>query len=311
MTTTRPFRFGVSARASWEPDGWRWLARTAEATGYSTLLMADHLVDMLPPLIPLASAAEITSELRFGTLVLNNDFHHPAWLAREVATLDALTGGRFELGVGAGHMKSEYDEVGLVFDPAGVRVDRLAESVDLVRRLLAGETVTHAGEHYHLDGHRCFPIPSTPVPLLIGGNGTRLLRLAAEAADIVGFAGFHQVHGTGDVSLSHFTAAGLEDRLGVVRAAAGPRFDDLELNLLVQVVVVSDDRRAEAQKLAGHFPALTVDELLDSPFLLLGTHQQMVDQLLERRERFGLSYVVVFEQAHVSLAPVVEQLTGR
>ena len=311
MTTARPFRFGVSARASWEPDAWRRLARTAESAGYSTLLLADHLTDMLPPLIPLASAAEVTSTLRFGTFVLNNDFHHPAWLAREVATLDALTGGRFELGMGAGHMKSEYDEVGSTFDAAGVRVDRLVESVGLVRRLLAGETVSHEGEHYRLDAHRCFPVPASPVPLLIGGNGTRLLRLAAQVADIVGFAGFHQVHGTSDVALSHFTAAGLEDRLEVVRAAAGGRFDDLELNVLVQVVVVSDDRRAEAEKLEQHFPGLTVDELLDSPFVLIGTHDQIAEQLVERRERFGLSYVVVFEPAHAALAPVVEQLAGR
>ena len=311
MTTTRPFRFGVSCRASWEPEAWRQLARTAEATGYSTLLVADHLTDMYPPMLPFASAAEITSTLRFGTFVLNNDFHHPAWVAREAATLDALTGGRFELGMGAGHMKSEYDEVGLGFDAAGVRVRRLVESVDVVRRLLAGETVTHAGEHYRLDGHRCFPVPPSPVPLLIGGNGTHLLRLAAETADIVGFAGFHQVHGTSDVALSHFSAAGLEDRLAVVRAAAGARFDELELNVLVQVVIVSDDRRAEAERLAEQFPALTVDDLLDSPFLLLGTHQQMVEQLVERRERFGVSYVAVFEPAHVDLAPVVEQLAGR
>jgi probable F420-dependent oxidoreductase len=311
VSSPRPFRFGVTARSSWEPDEWRRLALEVEAAGFSTLLLADHLTDILPPLLPLASAAEITTTLRFGTFVLNNDFHHPAWLAREVATLDALTAGRFELGMGAGHMKAEYDEVGLAFDPDGVRVDRLVESVGLVRRLLAGETVTHRGTHYRLDGHRCFPVPAAPVPVLVGGNGTRLLQLAATASDIVGFVGFHQVHGTRDVALSHFTAAGLDDRLGVVRAAAGPRFDALELNALVQVVVVTDDRRTEALKLAEHFPGLTVDELLDSPFVLIGTHEQMVEQLLERREWFGLSYVVVFEAAHRALAPVVEQLTGR
>jgi len=192
-----------------------------------------------------------------------------------------------------------------------VRVDRLVESVGLVQRLLAGETVTHTGTHYRLDGHRCFPVPTAPVPLLIGGNGTRLLQLAAQAADIVGFAGFHQVHGTSDVSLSHFTSAGLHDRLGVVRDAAADRFDDLELNVLVQVVTVTDDRRAEAERLAGLFPSLTADDLLDSPFVLIGTRAQMVEQLLERRERFGLSYVVVFEPAHVDMAPVVEELAGR
>jgi len=310
MPAPRPFRFGVSARFAWAPDAWRDLAHDSESTGFDTLLLADHLSDMLPPMVPLASAAEVTTTLRLGTLVLNNDFHHPAWLAREAAALDALTGGRFELGMGAGHMKAEYDQVGLPFDRAGVRVDRLVESVAVVRSLLAGEQVTHAGDHYTLAGHRCFPMPAGPIPLLIGGNGTRVLQLAATAADIVGFTGFHQVEGTRDTGLSHFTAAGLDDRIAVVRAAAGERFAELELNLLVQVVTVTRDRRAAAEAMTTRLPGMSVDEILDSPFLLLGTLGQIADQLVERRERFAVSYIAVFEPAHRALAPVVERLAG-
>ena len=213
--------------------------------------------------------------------------------------------------MGAGHMKSEYDEVGKPFDRAGVRVDRLVESAGLVQALLAGDEVTHAGEHYTLAGHRCSPVPTTPIPLLIGGNGTRVLQFAATAADIVGFTGFHQVEGTADVALSHFTAAGLAERIEVVREAAGDRFDDLELNVLVQVVIITGDRRAAAESMVSRLPGGTVDDLLDSPFLLIGTHDQIAGQLVENRERFGISYVAVFEPAHRDLAPVVERLAGR
>jgi probable F420-dependent oxidoreductase len=308
----RPFRFGLSSRTSWTPAGWRDLARRVESSGFATLLLADHLADGLPPpFTPLVSAAEATSRLRVGTLVLNNDFHHPVWLAREAATLDLISAGRFELGMGAGHMKSEYDAAGLRFDRAGVRVDRLTESVGILRRLLAGETVVHDGEHFTVRDHRCFPLPDGPIPMLIGGNGTRVLQLAATTADIVGFTGFSQREGTTEVRLDRFTAAGLADRVEVVRTAAGDRFAELELNLLVQLVAVTDDRRSVAARFLDRVGgALTVDDLLDSPFLLIGTHDQIAEQLVERRERFGISYIAVFEPALDAIAPVVERLAG-
>src|SRR6476660_2423218 len=182
MSAVHPFRFGVSLNHAPDRRSWQRQSRRAEAVGFDTLLVADHLVDTLSPLAALLTAAEATDRLRFGTFVMNNDFRHPVLLAREAATLGLLTEGRFELGLGAGHMKPEYEQAGIAFDRARVRVDRLAESVAVIRRLLDGEEVTHHGEHYDVDGHRAWPIlePAHRVPMLVGGNGRRVLSIAAQ-----------------------------------------------------------------------------------------------------------------------------------
>jgi probable F420-dependent oxidoreductase len=285
----RPFRFGVSIPSAGSRREWQEKARRAEASGFDVLLVADHLDALFPPLAALVSAADATERLRVGTFVVNNDFRHPVLLARDAATVDLLTDGRFELGLGAGHMKHEYDEAGLHFDPPAVRVARLGESVRIVKQLLSGEETTYVGEHYTVRAHRSFPTPAQPrVPILVGGNGRRLLQLAAREADIVGFTGFSQVEGTRDVSLSHFTAAGAARRVAWVRECAGLRFDQLELNALIQRVGVDDDR--------------------GSPFVLAGSPAAMADALRERREQLGLSYFVVFEPAMDTFAPVIARL---
>jgi probable F420-dependent oxidoreductase len=302
----RPFRFGVSVRSATGAKDWRAKARRAQAAGFDTLLIADHLVEgMHAPLAPLVVVAEATDRLRVGTFVLNNDFRHPVVLAREAATVDLLTDGRLELGLGAGHMKFEYEEAGLRFDPPGVRVARMAESVEIIRRLLDGEEVTFGGEHYDIRGHRCFPVPARHVPLLVGGNGRRVLETAARQADIVGFTGFSQVEGEPRVNPSHFT----DERLGVqiewIRAAAGDRFAQLELNTLVQGITVTDDRHAAAAAVQGLVPSLTVDDILSSPYSLIGTAQEIADQMLDRRNRLGISYLTVFEKDLDQMADVI------
>ncbi len=307
---TRPFRFGVSVSDAADARAWREQAKAAEALGYDVLLVADHLTDTLSPLPALVSAADATSTLKVGTFVLANDFRNPVLVAREAATVDLLSDGRFELGLGAGHMKSEYDEVGIPFRTAGARVERLEESVRIVRALLDGGAVSFAGEHYELAGHQIYPRRPS-IPLLVGGNGNRVLALAASHADIVGFVGAHQVEGTGDVALSHFGAAGLADRLAVVRAAAGERFTELELNVLVQAVLVTDDPRDAAEEVSRRVQGLSPDTALESPFLLLGEIEEIADALLARRERFGISYVVVFGTAMEAFGPVVDRLRGR
>lgn len=306
---TRPFRFGVSVSDAPDRRAWQEQARAAEALGYDVLLVADHLTDMLAPFPALVAAADATSTLKVGTFVLANDFRHPALVAREAATVDLLSDGRFELGLGAGHMKSEYDEVGVPFRTAGARVQRLEESVQVVRALLDGEAVTFAGEHYELAGHHVHP-RRPRVPLLVGGNGNRVLALAARHADIVSFVGCHQVEGSSDVALSHFSAAGLEDRLAIVRAAASDRFTELELNVLVQAVLVTDDRGGAADELSRQVAGLSPEAALASPFLLLGSPEEIAEDLLARRERFGISYVVVFGAAMETFAPVVDRLRG-
>jgi probable F420-dependent oxidoreductase len=308
----RPFRFGVSVWTAGSREEWRAKARRAEELGYSTLLVPDHLAAIFPPLVPLISAAEATTRLRVGTLVLNNDFRHPVLVAREAATIDLLTDGRLELGIGAGHMRSEYEQAGIPLDPAGTRIDRLTESVAIIKGLLAGETVTFSGQHYRVAGHTGHPTPvqQPHPPLLIGGNNRRVLELAGREADIVGFTGFGQT-AAGTIKLSAFTSAGTAERIGWVREAAGDRFDQLELNALVQSVIITDDRRAAAEEATQRLPGLTPEEILDGPYLLIGTVDQIVGDLLARREQLGISYYVVFEPAMEALAPVVERLAGK
>jgi probable F420-dependent oxidoreductase len=244
--------------------------------------------------------------------VLNNDFRHPVLVAREAATVDLLTDGRLQLGLGAGSIKSEYDEAGLRFDRGGTRVERLAEAVTIVKRLLQGERVTFAGRHYRVSGHAIAPLPAQKPhpPILIGGNGRKLLALAAREADIVGLSGltFRQ-GGAVPPDLSGWRVAAIDERIGLLREIMGDA--RLELNALVQRVVVTDDRRKAAEELAQRWTQLTCDEILGSPYLLIGTVDQMVEDLQARRARWGISYYVVHEPYTDALAPVVARLAGR
>ena len=310
----REIRFGISTGGATSRAEWQERARRVEALGYDILLTADHLVDdAFPPLLPLVSAADVTERLRVGTYVVNNDFRHPVLLAREAAALGMLTDGRFLLGLGAGHMKSEYDEAGIPFDGGAVRVDRLEESVAIVRGLLDGDEVTHAGEHYTVTGHTGWPT-APRVPLLIGGNGRRVLALGARAADAVGFVGFSHDRDATEVRLSHFTADGLDEQVAWVRENAGDRFDDLELTALVQIALVTDDRRAAATAVAERLGQLTVEQILDSPYLFLGTAPQIAEQVRAARERWGITTWVSFaerprsDQTLETLVPVIEAL---
>src|SRR5215813_12791618 len=261
----RRFRFGVSMAMASSAAEWQAKARRAEALCYSALLIPDHLADCLSPWTALTAAAMATEQLRVGTFVLNNDFRHPALIAREAATLDLLSRGRLELGLGAGHMRREYDEAGMSFDPASVRVDRLGESLAIVKALPARE------------------------------------------ADIVGLAGFSPRRGGTENDLSAFTADGIETKLALIKEGAHYRLPEVELNALVQQVMVTHHRRSAAEEMPLR-RRLSAEEILDSPFLLIGTHDQIAEALVGRRERYGISYWVVFEPAMEALAPVVARL---
>ena len=308
----KPFRFGINARTIGAAAEWTDRARMFEDQGYATLNLPDHLVAMLAPLPALATAAAATRRLRVGTMVLNNDFRHPVVLAREAATLDLLSDGRVELGLGAGHMKVEYDEVGLAFDRGRVRVERLAEAVVIVKRLFTGEPVTYDGRHYRVTGHTIHPRPvqRPRPPILIGGNGPRLLTLAAAEADIVGLTGITFARGGVTPDFSGFRAADVDTRVQLVRDVAGARVDQLELNALLQRVVIGE-RRALAEELTQRWSALSVEDVLARPFVLLGSVEAMVDQLQAQRARWGISYYVVQEPYAAALAPVVARLAGR
>jgi probable F420-dependent oxidoreductase len=291
----RPMRFGLHTALPRGPE-FAEFAIAVEESGFDALTIPDHLAASLSPFAGAATACAVTSRLRTGTLVLNNDLRHPVDTAREAASVAALSGGRFELGLGAGHMKSEYDAGGLKFDPAGVRVDRLIESVSVISSLLTGASVDLDGAHYcvRAGAGELVASPGVDVPLLIGGNGTRVLQLAGRVADIAGLAGFSHNHDATAVRLTHFDSAGLQDRIAVVRGAAGDRFDAIELNALIQAVVHTDDPAAAAADLAGQFGA-DPELLRESPFVLLGTYEQMAQTLLERQHRFGISYWTVFD----------------
>jgi probable F420-dependent oxidoreductase len=301
MTTdahrSRPLRFGLHTGLPRGAD-FGVFAKSVQDAGFDVLTIPDHLVASVSPFAGATAAAVATERLHVGTLVLNNDFRHPVDTARESATIAAVSAGRFELGLGAGHMKSEYDAAGLRFDSGKRRVDRLVESVDVIRPLLAGEPVDIDGEHYcvRAEAGALVAAPGVPVPLLVGGNGTRVLQLAGRVADIVGLAGFRHNRDATKVELTHFDAAGLEDRIGIVRDAAGDRFDAIELNALIQFVVHTDDREASAAELAAAFGGISPAFVLDSPFVLLGTHEQMAEALTERQQRFGVSYWTVFDE---------------
>ncbi|HEX2440161.1 MAG TPA: TIGR03621 family F420-dependent LLM class oxidoreductase [Methylomirabilota bacterium] len=308
----RPFRFGVSVRSSLSGPEWIALARRVEGLGYATLSLPDHLTERPAPFPALTAAATATTRLRVGTLVLNNDFRHPVLLAREAATLDWASAGRFELGLGAGYVKSEYDEAGLAYDRGAIRVERLAESITIVKRLFEGEAVTVHGRHYRVTGHTLFPRPvqRPRPPILVGGNGPRLLALASAEADIVGFSGITFADAGTRPELSGFRAAAVDERIERVRAAAGSRPVAPELNALIQRVVVTDDRRAAATSLAQRWTALSVEQILESPFVLLGSTGEIAEQLVARRARWGFSYFVVFDDVLEAFAPIVARLAG-
>jgi probable F420-dependent oxidoreductase len=311
----KPFRFGVNVRGTRSRAEWVEKARKIEELGYSALTVPDHLTDLFAPMPAALSAAEATKHLRVGTNVLNNDLRHPVLVAREAATVDLLTDGRLQLGLGAGSLRSEYDQAGLGFDPGGTRVERLAEAVTIIKGLLKGEQVTFAGRHYRVTGHTIAPLPvqRPHPPILIGGNGPRLLALAAREADIVGFSGItFRRGGAAPPDLSGWRVSGVDERVQLVREAAGAeRYAQLELNALVQRVVETDDRSKAAEELTSRWSQLTPGEILQSPYVLIGTVDQMVEDLKLRRERWGISYYVIFEPYLDAFAPVVARLAGK
>jgi probable F420-dependent oxidoreductase len=307
------FRFSLQAVVAASRHEWVELARQVEGAGFDLLVTADHLGGPFSALVPLATAAEVTSTLRLGVMVLNNDFHHPALLAREAATLDLLSQGRIELGLGAGHSRPEYERAGIAFDSPGTRVARLGEAVQVLRRLLDGDTVTFVGDHYRLYDERCQPAPlQSHVPLLVGGGGTRVLGIGARYADAVGFTGLGRTLADGHRhDPSGFAPAAVDEQVAAVRTAAGERFGSLELQALVQAVVITDRPRQAAETLCDQIPGMTVAAVLATPYLLVGSVEEVVDRLVERRERWGFSHYTVRRDALLDIEPVVAALAGQ
>lgn len=306
----RPFRFGVQAFAATSATAWSDLARRAEAAGYSTLLVSDHVYyPQLAPIPAMMAAAAVTERLRVGTLVLANDFRHPALLASELATVDVLSGGRVEIGIGAGWAIDDYQGLGLPYDAPGVRVARLAEAIEVIKRCFTGEPFSCEGSHYRLIGHVGAPSPvqRPHPPILVGGGGPRMLALAAATADIVGINGVL----TGRPSaamMASMAAASVTDRLAVLRSEAGDRMAGIELNVNVYFQGFGD-RDALASRFAKGMGIAPTD-VLEMPYALVGTPDEMIADLLARRDRWGFSYIVIQEEHLDAFAPVVAALSG-
>jgi probable F420-dependent oxidoreductase len=304
------FRFAVHASHAESGEAWAATARRAEELGYAALLVPDHLGRQLSPIAALSAAATVTSHLRIGSYVFANDFRHPLVLAREAATLDLLSNGRFELGLGAGWRTDDYRQLGYLYASPGRRIDRLEEAVVLVKRLLAGERVTHHGDHYRVDGARVAPRPiqRPHPPIIMGGGGPRMLRLAAREADIVGLIPQFSPHGR--PIMTDVTEAAAERKAALVRATAGPRADRLVLDLFIaDAGLVGSGRPLPASLAAATKEAATA--LLRSPYFLYGTLRALRERLERRRERTGISAYSIPQGAMEAMAPLVEALAGR
>ncbi len=311
MTHPRPFRFGVLAAKARSSSEWKDTARKAEDLGYSTLLMPDHFGDQLSPIAALSTAAAVTETLRVGALVFANDFRHPAVLAKETATLDLLSDGRLEVGLGAGWMMEDYTATGIHEDRPGVRIDRLIEAVAVLRGLWGGEAFSFDGDHYTISEMVGRPRPAQAggPPIIVGGGGRRVLSTAARLADIVGVNPNVGEGKVGPEAIASMSADATEQKLGWVREAAGDRFDDIEISILKFVTIVTDDRDGVAAKVGGAM-GMDAATLLASPHTLVGSAEQVADELIEQRERWQGSYVTVQSDAIDTFAPVVAALAG-
>ena len=311
MATDRRFRFGAQLSFAGSHEEWAAKARRVEELGYATLCVPDHFDDQLAPVPALVAAAGATTTLRIGTLVLANDYRHPLLVAKEAATVDLLSGGRLELGLGPGWLASDYQQSGIGLDPPSVRIDGLEEALAVVKGLLGGGKFSFCGRYYTVTDHPGTPLPvqRPRPPILVGGGGRRILSLAAREADIVS-VNFDLRSGSIGTQLgATATAEATAEKVGWVREAAGDRFDDVELSYTAYLTMVTEDRQAVAAGLGSGF-GLDAEQVLAMPNFAIGTTVQIADELERRRDELGLSYVVVGGECHQAMAPVVARLAG-
>jgi probable F420-dependent oxidoreductase len=307
----QPFRFGVQLSSAPDGKAWRSKARQVEDLGYSTLFLPDHFGDQWAPLVGLTVAAEATTTLRVGSLVFDNDYRHPVELAKEIATMSLASDGRVEFGIGAGWMKTDYDETGMPYDRPSVRIDRMIEGLQIMKDLWNDGSSTRSGQHYHVDKAQGLPRPygDKAPPIIIGGGGRRVLSVAAREADIVGFNPSMAAGFVGRETSTSARAERYRERVSWVREAAGERFDDLEFQVLTFIVQVVPNRDEVIERTAPLF-GMTAAEAAEVPLVLVGTVDQICETLVQRREEYGFSYTVIHEPEMEAFAPVVARLAG-
>ena len=312
MTSHRPFRFSVQEHRAQSASQWRERARALEAVGYSTLFLPDHFSDQPGVIAALMAAADATTTLRIGSLVFDNDYRHPIVLAKEAATLDLLSDGRLDLGIGAGWLRSDYDHSGIPYDPAGTRIDRLEEALAILKRCFTGKPFSFTGKHYAINDFEATPLPAQKPhpPFLLGGGGRRMLRLAAREASIV-HINYNLNEGRINQKLVRTgMAARTDEKLRWVKEAAGDRFDSIELGYTVFLANVTDDRDAVAAMFAPGM-GMEPQDVLEMPHYLIGTLDQIEEDVKTRRDRYGFSNVIVPGDWADELAPIVERLSGK
>lgn len=317
----RPFRFGLQAGRVNDAAGWTALARRAEADGYSCLMIPDHLGRLGPFPALMAAAAVTSSRLKLSSYVLNQDWRPPAILAQDAASVQILTSGRVELGIGAGWAIPEYRQAGIPFDSGPVRIDRFDEYLQVVKGLLwATEPFSFDGRFFRLTEH--LPLPRdprvAPPPIVVGGGSPRILATAGRLADIISIS--TRATPDGRVNARNIRLAEVENKLASIRAAAGARFDNIELNMTVREVRITHDRRAAARQLLAEWSSgrtlmansasLTEDDVLDSPHEAIGTVDQICEQFETQRARWGINYFEISSTDADAIAPVVERLAG-
>lgn len=274
--------------------------------------MPDHFDDQLAPVPALMTAANVTTDLRIGALVWDNDYKHPAVLAKELATMDVLSDGRLELGIGAGWMISDYEQMGIPYDTAKVRIDRFVEGLKVIKGAMAEGPFSFSGDHYTITNYNGTPKPiQAPCPpILIGGGGKRVLSIAAREADIVGINATMSAGVVGPEAFSTMTAEAVDEKVAIVREAAGARLNDIEMNVRAFLVSITDDAKQAASGIAS---MLGVEQQMveQSPFALVGPTSKLIEDLLERRERWGFTYIIVGAEDVDAFAPVVAALNGK
>ncbi len=311
MSKPRAFRFAVQEHSAPSASAWKEKARLVESLGYSALYLPDHFTDQMGPIAALMAAADATTTLRVGSLVFDNDYRHPVVLAKEAATIDLLSGGRFDLGLGAGWLASDYEQAGIPFDGPGTRIGRLEEALQIIKGLFAGRPFSFTGEHYQIADLEGSPLPfhKPHPPLLLGGGGRRMLRLAAREADIVN-VNFDLREGRISRELVRTgLAKATDEKLGWIREAAGDRIDLIELSVTIFLANITDDRDSVALAMAAGFGSESRD-VLEMPHFLIGTVDELVDELQHRRERYGISFVIIPGDVAELFAPIVARLAG-
>ena len=308
---TRPLRFGVEMKEPFEGRTWADSARELEGLGYSTLFVPDHFHSGYGPITAMATALAATTTLCVAPLVMAADFRHPAVLAKEMATLDAMFPGRVEVGLGAGYNPLDYSRSGIRMDPPGRRVSRLIEYVQVLRLLFSGETISFDGAEFQMADITGTPLPATPggPRILMAGGGPRLLRAAGELADIVGVNPSTAAGRDNPETFRDALPSSIDTKVALLREAAGERWPDLELNAWVSMAAITDDPHEAVEGLA-RFAGVSTDDVLGSPIVLIGSQDDVADRLRERRDRWGYSYVCLTQENAHPFAPLVAALTG-